>query len=293
MPGSLVPQTSGFGYQLTAEEWDAIIYSPLVGDSAVLSLESIHSHSISGPLHLPTLDVPVNPTTAFHAAGDEIIPVAATTNEVVLFPRGLKGLKIIVLISNETIRSAAADPLSAATEIITKRLTKVVDTALLAGNSGAGITGLLPLAGTTIDASNTTVYPSGSGLNVFTDALTTSLDAAADPDVWLVNTRTLGVLMKQKDSLGRSLLVPNPSQQSTDMLLSRPVVPTPNMPLGTAALIDSSQVHLGVDLEGQALVLAERYAEFDAIGLRVVSRFDVQVINSPGVVVITGLGPAA
>jgi hypothetical protein len=44
-----------------------------------------------------------------------------------------------------------------------------------------------------------------------------------------------------------------------------------------------------MDVDGNALTLNERYAEFDSIGLRVVSRFDIQVINKARVVVIDNL----
>jgi HK97 family phage major capsid protein len=102
-------------------------------------------------------------------------------------------------------------------------------------------------------------------------------------------TQTLGHVMKMKDSLGRPLLQANPSQTTSDMLLGRAVVVTPNAPVGTVTLIDSSQVHVAMDIDGNALILNERYAEFDSIGLRVVSRFDVQVINRTGVVVVDNL----
>lgn len=86
---------------------------------------------------------------------------------------------------------------------------------------------------------------------MFTDSLIDELNAAARPDTWIVNTRTPGVLMKEKDTLGRPLLQPNPSQAGGDMLLDRPVVPTPNVTQGTATLIDSSQVHVGMDVDAR------------------------------------------
>ena len=283
----LRPQDAGFGLELSSQEWDSIIRGPLVAASAVLSLDNVNVHDISGPLHLPTMDVPLDADTAFLAAGEEITPTQATTNEVVLMPRELKALKCIVLISNESVRSEAGSALGAAQEIITERLRQIVDVALLAGNSGAGITGLIPLAGTTIDASDVVLYPVDTrGLDVFTDALTASLDASASPDTWIINTQTLGKVLKMKDSLGRPLLQPNPTMATSDMLLGRAVVPTPNAPVGTCTLIDSSQVHVAMDVDGNALILNERYAEFDSIGLRIVSRFDIQVINKPGVVVV-------
>lgn len=290
MPTGLRPQSAGFGYELTAEEWDSLIRGPLIASSAILSLDGVNVHDISGPLHLPTMDVPLDADTAFLAAGDEITPTQATSNEVVLMPRGLKALKCIILISNETIRGEAGDALGAAQTIIGERLKQIVDVALFAGNSGAGITGLIPLAGTIIDSSDLTLYPIESrGLDVFTDALVASLDASANPDTWLINTQTLGKVMKFKDSLGRPLLQANPSQATSDMLLGRAVVATPNAPVGTVTLIDSSQVHVAMDVDGNALILNERYAEFDSIGLRVVSRFDIQVINKAGVVVVNNL----
>ena len=141
MAVGLRPQDAGFGFELTAEEWDSLIRGPLIASSAVLSLEGVNVHEISGPLHLPTMDVPLDASTAFLAAGAEITPTQATTDEVVLMARGLKALKCIVLISNESIRSEAGSALGAAQTIISERLKQIVDVALLTGDSGAGITG--------------------------------------------------------------------------------------------------------------------------------------------------------
>ena len=95
--------------------------------------------------------------------------------------------------------------------------------------------------------------------------------------------------MKYKDSLGRPLLQPDPSQASAGLIHGHSVVPTPNAPVGTCTLIDSSQVHIAMDVDGNALILNERYAEFDSIGLRIVSRFDIAVINAKGVVVVENI----
>jgi len=131
------------------------------------------------------------------------------------------------------------------------------------------------------------------------DALTTALDAWARPTVWLVNTRTLGALYKVKDQQGRPLIAsamaapagPNagPGQLVTDVIFGRRVIATPAVPAGTALLIDESQVHIGRDRDFEVRILDQLYAGFDQLGLLIVSRWDVGVVNDYGVVAVTGI----
>jgi HK97 family phage major capsid protein len=280
----LSPGAVGVGLELTPEEWDTIIYQPLIAGSALMSLDGVTLHQSFVPLHLPAIATDPLGDGAWRGPNELITPTDLSTSEVVLLPRGLKAVKVIVVLSNETVRSSGG--LGAAQVLITARLVEAIDKALLCGSSAAGITGLVASAGTTIAHSTEPV------LDDFFDALTDAEDASASPRVWLVNTRTLGAIRKIRDTLGHPLLAPNPAQVGGDMLLGRPVVPTPHMTLGTAVLIDPASVHVGVDLDGRADLLMERYAEYDQTGLRIVSRFDVKVINAKGLVAITGLGPS-
>jgi HK97 family phage major capsid protein len=281
---ALSPGAAGVGLELSPEEWENVVYQPLVAGSALMSLDGVTLHQSYVPLHLPSIAVDPLGDGAWRGPNELITPTDLSTSEVVLLPRGLKAVKVIVVLSNETVRSSGG--LGAAQVLITARLVEVIDHALLCGSSAAGITGLVASAGTTIAHSTEPV------LDDFFDALTDAEDASASPRAWIINTRTLGSLRKIRDTLGHPLLAPNPAQVGGDMLLGRPVVATPHMTLGTALLIDPASVHIGVDLDGRADLLLELYAATDATGLRVVSRWDVKVINPAGLVAITGLGPS-
>ena len=86
--------------------------------------------------------------TLFRAPLEAVSEFEGATSELVLMGRTLKALKVIVKISNESMRSSEA--LIASQQTIVNLLRKQVDTALLNGNAGANITGLIPSAGTPV-----------------------------------------------------------------------------------------------------------------------------------------------
>jgi HK97 family phage major capsid protein len=59
----------------------------------------------------------------------------------------------------------------------------------------------------------------------------------------------------------------------------------------TIILADMSQVTVGRDLDISVVLLEERYADFDQIGIRVTARFDIAPLNAEGVVVLRGVTP--
>ena len=230
------------------------------------------------------------------------------------------------------------------------QIRKAVDNALLQGNATAGITGLIPQAGTTIKHSrfvadgdttstSTTVtsataaftsadvgsFVTGAGIpagatiasvtNATTvvisaaatatatgvtltittnyavydrlvDALTAAQDAYADPKFWIINSQTIGVLRKLKDTQGHPLLSPDTTQQGAEMILGRTVLPAPTaaLPHGVAMLVDPRTIHVAVDLMGYLRIALEAFISNDQVGLLVVSRFDA------GVTIPAGLG---
>lgn len=276
------------------------------------------------------------------------------TSELVLMGRSLKACKILVKISSESMRSS--DALGASQVMIVNQIRKAVDNALLQGNAGANITGLIPQAGTVIKHSRfvtdgatntnttvtsataaftsadvgsfvtgagipagatiasvtngTTVVPSsaatatatGVTLTITTnyavydrlvDALTAAQDAYADPKFWIINSQTIGVLRKLKDTQGHPLLSPDTTVQGAEMILGRTVLPAPTaaLPHGVAMLVDPRTIHVAVDLTGYMRIALEAFIANDQVGLLVVSRFDAGVTIPAGLVVIEGLGP--
>jgi hypothetical protein len=65
------------------------------------------------------------------------------------------------------------------------------------------------------------------------------------------------------------------------------VVVTHKLPQGTAVLADTSQIAIARDIAPSVTVLTERSAEYDQIGLRVVTRYDLGLLHPEGVIVLT------
>jgi hypothetical protein len=206
-----------------------------------------------------------------------------------------------VLNSTTTVTSATA-AFTAADVAATVTGTGIPAGASIASVTNATTVVLSAAATATATGVTITITDTGASFDLLQDALTTALDHWARPDSWLINTRTLGALHKVKDSLGRPLLQPNMQQRSAaaedgavvhDILYGLPVYAAPSVPLGAALLIDEDQVHIGRDRDAEMRVLDQLYAGYDEYGFLIVSRWDVGLISSYGVVVVTGLGPAS
>ena len=59
---------------------------------------------------------------------------------------------------------------------------------------------------------------------------------------------------------------------------------------GTAVLADMSQVAVARDLAPSITVLTERYAEYDQIGIRVTTRYDLGLLHPEAVIVLSAEG---
>jgi hypothetical protein len=142
------PAVLGAGSELTAEEWLSIVVTPLQADSVIMSLPGVNSFQTEHPTHIPRMTEPAVDSTIWAAPNAAVAEFEGGTSELVLMGRSLKALKVMVRISNESMRSSEA--LTASQMTIVNLLRKQVDAALLQGNAGANITGLIPQAGTTI-----------------------------------------------------------------------------------------------------------------------------------------------
>ena len=66
-----------------------------------------------------------------------------------------------------------------------------------------------------------------------------------------------------------------------------PVTVTNKLPEGTAVLADFNQIAVARDVAPSVTVLTERYAEFDMVGLRVVTRYDLGLLHPEAVCVLS------
>jgi hypothetical protein len=169
--------------------------------------------------------------------------------------------------------------------------------------AGAGITPGTTIAsvtnGTTVVLSAvTTATASGvtatitvpeTVLDSLVDGLSIAENAYASPTAWLMAPPTIATLRKQKSTTGIPLLVPNLATAGGDVLLGRVVIPAPQMPVGSALLVDPRSIAIGFGMAGYARILLETFAASDQYGLLVVTHLDIACTLPAGLVAVTGI----
>ena len=65
------------------------------------------------------------------------------------------------------------------------------------------------------------------------------------------------------------------------------VIVTNKLKQGKAILADMSQVAIARDEASSVTILSERYADYDQIGIRVVTRYDLGLLHPEAVIVLT------
>ena len=221
----------------------------------------------------------------FVGENEEIDDEHATTfDELKLMPTERKSLKVIERYSRELVRQSVIGIDS----VLQNRLVKVVgdalDQALLTGDgSDDSITGLIEqdnVQPAELDVTNA---------DSLLDAIALASAAEVTPNRWLINGDDFIALRKLKEEVNSSkyLLESDVTSGPTYRLFGIPVTVTNKLSSGTAVLADMSQVAVARDLAPSITVLTERYAEFDQLGIRVVTRYDPGLLHPEAVVLLT------
>ena len=142
------PAQAGQGLELTGEQWLDLVVTPLEAQSVIMSMPGVEVHNTDIALHIPIMREVATDSSVWVAPNGAVPEFDPSTAGMVLMGRGLLALKMIVKISSESMRSS--DALGASQITVINQMRKLVDAALLQGNAGAGITGLIPEAGTVI-----------------------------------------------------------------------------------------------------------------------------------------------
>lgn len=286
--------TTAAGGALTQEEVAGLLVEPLLAEAVVLAAGPRVFTSNGVPLNIPkisSLDL-ADPWRAENALIAEADP---TFGELVLLPSSLKSLKVLHRISNELARHAVADIATLLSAALVRRVANAIDRAFLVGD-GASSTVLGVANATGVQTVAAVGAPTVDDLH---DALGLAMGANAKPSAWFMNPRDLVALRKAKDTAGNYLVHPDPSAPGTFQLLGVPVFVTTQIPVNGGAgtnesriiLADMSQVAVARDQDVTVTLLSETYANYDQLGIRVVARFDVGLLNAAGVVVLNGVTP--
>jgi HK97 family phage major capsid protein len=114
---------------------------------------------------------------------------------------------------------------------------------------------------------------------------------------WMLRSEVFVNLRKLKDTSGKYLLEPDPTQAGVYRLLGLPVTVTNRIPFNLGAggnetavvLWDPAQVAVARDLSPSVKLLDQTYAQFDQQAIRVVAHYDAAPLNPDSIVVMRGV----
>lgn len=263
---------------LIQEQVASFLVQPLEKASVILNAGATLFDS-SEPLRIPTITERFNPAWV---GENELIPEdEVTTGEIKLMPTNRKSIKVITRVSNELIRMATVSVSSVLEQRIVSDVRLKLDDALLSGDGlDNSITGLLKQPGVTtgtFDATKPDTILDGIG----------ALNALeVTPNRIIVSGADFTSLRKLKDSSGRYLLTPDITAGAVGSLFGIPVSVTNKLAAGTAIVADMSAIAVVRDIDPRVDILNERYADYDQVGIRVVTRYDLGLIRPYAVAVL-------
>ena len=209
-------------------------------------------------------------------------------DELVLMPTERKSIKTILKYTNELVRQSVIGIDAVLKARLVKDVSDALDTALLTGaGTSHSITGII----------NQPDVQTGSWSPIdpdtLLDAIGLAVAAEVMPNKWFISGEDFITLRKVKELTSGSnkyVLESDLTAGPTYRLFGIDVVVTNKIPQGTAVLADTSQIAVARDIAPSVTVLTERYAEYDQIGLRVVTRYDLGLLHPEGVIVLTTVG---
>ncbi|WCS17540.1 phage major capsid protein [Mycobacterium marinum] len=202
----------------------------------------------------------------------------------------LQGLSTIGS-GNATVAGSAGGPYTvtfasalAATAVDELEATNATVETTTEGEAANGITGLINQPG--VQTGDLDVTDADSLL----DAIALASAAEVMPNRWFVNGTDFIALRKLKTNDTDSkqyLLESDVTSGPTYRLFGVPVTVTNKLKQGKAVLADTSQIAVARDMAPSVTILSERYADYDQIGIRVVTRYDLGLLHSEAVIVLS------
>ncbi len=235
------------------------VVGPLQEKSTFLSLPGINIVDTAAPLRIP-LSATTAPAAAFTAPGDEIAQQNVGLTEKVLLPTERVGIKSLTAVSNELIRMAQLNLESVLQQRIVEDAAVVLDAALWNGAGTAdSITGVLHGVTATSSADLLT------DPDVLIDALAEMAESyVTPPTVLVMRPTTYAALRKIKVSSTDNRYVIDPPAAAFAVgqqnLFGVAVVTTTAVPANSVAILDTSHIWVGRDIDSSVVVLTEHLA---------------------------------
>lgn len=241
-------------------------------------------------------------TAGFIAEGAQITDGDVAFDEVTLLPSTLKSLKVLVRVSNELIRQSVVGLETVLQQRLITDVANALDAALWdgAGTSNT-IKGIFRASG--IETGTLDLADADSLI----DGLATAQGNHVTPTHWVMTSASFAALRKLKiadsvtvgepeDGLTHSyrqyLFDPSTIQNGTAFqLFGLPVIVTDNIPAvstkNRVALVDFSKIVVVRDVDAEVKILDQTWGDYDSVGIRVVTRYDVALLQDEAVTLLT------
>lgn len=248
----------------------------------------------SGPLRVPR--VASGATAGFVAEGSQISDGDVSFDEVTLLPSTMKGLKVLVKLSNELIRTSVIGLEAVLRTRLVTDVANALDAALWDGagtsNTIKGILKASSIGTGTLDLTDA---------DSLIDGIATAQGNKVNPTHWVMTSDSFAKLRKLKianpgetsdQDFRQYLFDPTGIQGGTAFqLFGLPVIITDNIPkVSTKArvgLVDFSKVVVARDVNAEVKILDQTWGDYDSIGIRVVSRWDTALLQAKAVTLLT------
>lgn len=285
------------GTNLTATVVQSVLVAPLQAASIFLS-SGVPITDSANPVKFPKAPSP-NLQVAYVPENTQIPEISPTFDNLTLLPDTMQPLGGIEKFSRQLARQSVPVIDQALQTHLVSSISGTLDTQLVAG-AGDGVTTIKGL----LNQTGNQTLPVGGALSI-----DNVLDAISLLELVNVPVETLQLwlhpavknkLAKLKDSTGQYLLQPDVTQAGRSTLAGVPVVSTQRLPLTPGASNNpatSTAVLWSPSLAGRVVrdvnvsveFLTERYADFDQIGVKALTRYDFGLVRPAAVVQLTGV----
>jgi HK97 family phage major capsid protein len=272
---------------LLQSEVASLLVQPLEQQSTFLSAGPQIIDSAS-PVRVPRIASGV--TANFVAEGGQIVDAdpSVAFDEVTLLPSSLKSLKVLVRVSNEMIRQSVIGLEAVLRQRLVTDVSKALDQALWNGDGDSDtITGILQAEDIELG------YLDLADIDSLIDGIATAQANHVTPTHWAMTPEVFTAFRKIKvgTSDARYVFDPSTVQNGTAFqILGLPVIITEHVPENCAALVDFSKVVVARDVDAQVKILDQTWGDYDSVGIRVVTRYDVALLQPAAVTLLSADG---
>lgn len=275
----MATQTTATFPTLQQTEIQSLLVQPLESESVFLA-SGPKIIDTNGPIRIPRIASGL--TVGFVGEGAQIPESSVGLDEVSMLPSTLKSLKVISRVTSEVLRSSAQSLDAILKQRLATDTAKALDVALFTGNGNSNtIKGLLNQAGVAtgvLDATKTDSLLDGIGIARANEV---------KPNRWFLSPADYLSIRKIKDTSGKYILQPDLTAAGQEVLFGVPVTVTAQIPTGKAVLADMNLVAVARDMSPSITVDSSRYFDTDEVALRVVTRYDLALLQPKAVTILT------